>query len=63
MFMGVSLMIRAEAPIVADGGDAGIICDGVVPLLVQCGLNSMLVYAARALPLYVQANGLAMVRL
>ena len=31
--------------------------------LVQHGLNSIPVYAARALPLYVQANGLAIVRL
>jgi len=35
----------------------------VLHTLVQPGLNSMRVYAARALPLYVQANGFAIVRL
>jgi hypothetical protein len=34
-----------------------------VKVLVQLGLNSMIVYAASALPLYVQANGFAIVRL
>ncbi len=56
-FTGLTLVPAIVATFV------GVLGAVVVYTLVQRGLNSMRVYAASALPLYVQANGLAIVRL